>query len=422
MPQNIIWKISNHDKKILRDLAKRKADLANHQLNVERKKAWYALHDLKPIRPMILAEWGGIRDKNKPFDPHLTCSEEWVRNIERNLLAEIWVFESLRDDHVIEPYIEMNWFVECSDYGVQADVQEGNNDGGLGARRWDPPLKNLGEDLKKLQPRTFSVNKAKTLMYKTVLEEIFDGILPVRFRGGYWWTLGMTIEIVFLIGLEQLMLYMYDDPAGLHRLMEFMRDEYLRYIAWLERNGLLNLNNENDYVGSGSLGYTHELPKISNGTCVVPKDMWVLLESQETVGVSPELFEEFIFRYQLPIANKFGLLYYGCCEPLHTRWHVVSKFPNLRSVSIAPLCDQNFMAEAIGNRYVFSRKPNPTLISTGNFDKNLIMADLHETVKLCKKHKCPLEIIMKDVHTLHEEPSRLAQWVEFAREAIAKWW
>jgi len=422
MPAITDWKLTEHDKKILRELAKQKIEIANNPVNEERKQAWLALHDLKPIRPMILAEWGGIRDHNKPFAPQLQCSENWTRNIESSLLSEIWVFNSLRDDHVVEPFINMNWFVECSDYGVQATVYEGNNEGGLGARRWDPPLKNLQDDFHKLENRTFSVNFAKTFAYKAMLEEIFSDILPVRFRGSYWWTLGMTIEIVYLIGLEQLMLYMYDDPEGLHRLMEFMRDEYLRYIRWLEIHGLLNLNNENDYVGSGSTGYTSELPKSSDNKKVISRDMWVLLESQETVGVGPELFEEFIFQYQLPIANRFGLLYYGCCEPLHTRWHIVSKFPNLRSVSIAPLCNQEFMAEAMGKNYVFSRKPNPTLISTANFDKKLIMDDLKKTITICKKHNCPLEIIMKDVHTLHEDPSRLAKWVEFAREAIAKWW
>ena len=58
-----------------------------------------------------------------------------------------------------------------------------------------------------------------------------------------------------------------------------------------------------------------------------------LSESQETVGVSPELFEEFVFQYQLPIISRFGFACYGCCEPVDSRWHVIKKIPNLRRVS-----------------------------------------------------------------------------------------
>jgi len=424
MPAQEKWNLDQSDRKILRELAKHKLEIADDPVNVARRKGWLALHGLKPARPMVLAEWGGVRDNNKPFSPTLRCKEEWARNVENSLLTEIWAFESLKDDHVVEPFMNVNWSVDCTDYGVQAKVQEGDNDGGLGARRWDPPLRNLQADFALLKPRSFSVNRVRTLAYKARMEEVFDGILPVRLRGGYWWTLGMTIEVIFLIGLEQLMLCMYDDPKGLHRLMAFMRDEYLRYIDWLGRKELFNANNENDYIGSGSIGYTPDLPQQDwrPGLAVRAKDQWVLLESQETVGVGPELFEEFIFQYQQPIAERFGLLYYGCCEPLHTRWNVVSRFRNLRAASIAPLCKQEFMAEAMGNRYVFSRKPNPTLISTGKFSRDLILKDLHTTIDVCRRNSCPLEIIMKDVHTLHEEPDRLARWVALAREAIEKWW
>jgi hypothetical protein len=226
---------------------------------------------------------------------------------------------------------------------------------------------------------------------------------------------------------------MYDDPAGLHRLMKFLRDDHLAFASWLEREGLLSLNNENDYIGSGSIGYTRELPKTGTGLVFQKKkpapspflgmkDMWVLLESQETVGVGPKQFEEFKFPYQRDIAEKFGLVYYGCCEPVHTRWEVVRKMPNLRAVSIAPLCNQEVMAEKMGGDYIYSRKPNPTLISTEHFNEELIRKDLRVTLDVVKKHGCPLEIIMKDVHTLCNEPHRLARWVQLTRDAISEMW
>ena len=135
--------------------------------------------------------------------------------------------------------------------------------------------------------------------------------------------MGMTWPAINLVGLEQLMLYMIDDPDGLHRLMQFLHDDHLACASWLEKEGLLSLNNENDYVGSGSVAYTKELPHAGMNGHVRMQDTWVLSESQETVGVGPEMFAEFIFPYQKSLTERFGLSYYGCCEPVHNRWHIV---------------------------------------------------------------------------------------------------
>jgi hypothetical protein len=134
------------------------------------------------------------------------------------------------------------------------------------------------------------------------------------------------------------------------------------------------------------------------------------------VGVGPDLFAEFVFPYQLAVAEKFGLCYYGCCEPVHTRWHVLKKLPNLRSVSVSPWCDEEFMADALGRDYVYSRKPNPAFISTEHFDDDLIREDIRKTVTAAKN--CNVEIVMKDVHTLAGEPQRMTRWVALAREVI----
>ena len=240
-------------------------------------------------------------------------------------------------------------------------------------------------------------------------------------RGGHYWTMGLTWKAIDLIGMEGLMLSMYDNPDGLHRLLAFLRDDELAFSRWLEEQELYSLNNENDYIGSGSMGYTAELPQAATrqaGSPVREQDLWVLLESQETVGVGPELFEEFVFPYQLSIAERFGKTYYGCCEPVNNRWSIIKRIPNLARVSVSPWADQRCMAEALGRDYVFSRKPNPSLISTGQFDEDTIRADLRETLEAA--HGTRLEIIMKDVHTLNNESERLARWVQIAREEIGK--
>ncbi len=407
--------LPENDRKILRELARRKAEIAADPINEERRALWYALDEGHAPRPLILAEVGGVLDQAIPL-ASLRCTSDAAQRIERALKMAIFEFESIRDDHVQTDDFRINWPIQVSDFGVQTTQHYADNDGDLGARSWDAPLKNLSEDCDRLKPRTFSVDRAGLEQQRAFYEELFGDILEIRLRGSFWWTQGLTMQAIDLVGLEGLMLAMYDDPDGLHRLMAFLRDEALRFQDWVESEGLLTLNNENDYIGSGSMGYTHALPQpeTAPGRPVRIADLWGLCESQETVGVGPDLFEAFIFPYQHAAIERFGRSYYGCCEPVNSRWHVIQQIKNLKRVSVSPWCDQDFMGEALRDGYVFSRKPNPALISTENFDEVAICEDLRTTLQAARG--CALEIVMKDVHTLNHEPDRLGRWVALARE------
>jgi len=413
--------VSASDREILRQVAEQKMRVADDPVNRARRAAWLALDAGTGGRPMILAE-SGVRDQDRPFDDarDLRCTGAWARGVESQLRYDVLRFERLKDDHVVEPWFNLNWNVSTSGYGVTKTTHATDNDGHLAACNWEPALADLDADFGKLTPRTFQVDREATHAYRAAVDAVIGDICPTRLRGSFFWTMGMTIVAIDLIGLENLMLTMYDNPAGLHRLMAFLRDDHLAYARWLEREGLLSLNNENDYIGSGSEGHSRDLPQADwkPGDPVRLRDCWVLSESQETVGVGPDLFEEFIFPYQLAVAREFGKCYYGCCEPVNNRWHVLKRLPNLARVSVSPWADQAFMAGACGREVVFSRKPNPTQISTSIFDERAIRADLCETLQQAKG--CRLEIVMKDVHTLHNEPGRLARWVELAREECAK--
>ncbi len=414
------WIVCDSDRARLRELGQRLMAIAHSHKNAERRQAWLQHNDLKDARPLILTETSGLLQSGElNFDSEMQCREPWARKLEQQLLDELYRLEYVCDDTVAEPWLNVNWQVNASDFGVEVRHHHVENSGTMGSFAFEPPLRNLGEDLEKLHTRTFHVDRETTHRWKQHLDDVFDGVMPVRIRGGFWWSAGLTVVGVHLIGLENLMLYMHDDPGGLHRFMAFLRDDQLTFADWLETEGLLTLNNENDYVGSGSIGYTQDMPRTDwkPGSPVQLRDLWVLSESQETVGVSPAMFEEFIFPYQRPIIERFGLCYYGCCEPLHARWDVIRRLPNLRKVSVSPWCNEQAMSEAIGRSYVYCRKPNPSLVSTRRFDEDSIRRDLKQTLQIAGN--CPLEIVMKDVHTLAGEPWRLRRWVELARECCS---
>lgn len=411
------------DAEILRKLAQRSREIAGSAANAERKESWYRHNGLRPVRPMVLAEIQGcLPELAQAGHFSLRCANPFARAVEGALRKEQYEHEVLRDDHVVEPWLNLSWIARTTGHvdASEVHVHVADTDGSLSARTWDAPIKDIGRDFAKLRKRTYSVDREGTAALRDALERAVGDILPVRVRGSFWWTLGMTWTAIDLVGLESLMLLMYDDPQGLHRLMQFLCDDFTAYGEWLEQEGLLSLNNENDYIGSGSMGYTRELPRDGRpGTGGAParrSDLWALLESQETVGVGPEQFEEFIFPYQKKIAEQYGLCYYGCCEPVNSRWHILKRIPNLRSVSVSPWADEELMARELAGRYVYSRKPKPTMVSTADFDEALIRADIRRTLDVARG--CSVEIIMKDVHTLAGKPERLGRWVAIVREEI----
>ncbi len=102
--------------------------------------------------------------------------------------------------------------------------------------------------------------------------------------------------------------------------------------------------------------------------------------------VSPKMFKEFEVDYTSRICERFGLVYYGCCDPLDNKMNEVRLIPNVRKISMSPWVNQEKGAENIGTEFVFSRKPNPALLATKSFNSEQIYEDLLKTIKICKKY------------------------------------
>lgn len=135
-------------------------------------------------------------------------------------------------------------------------------------------------------------------------------------------------------------------------------------------------------------------------------------------AVSPAMFKEFEVDYASRICARFGLVYYGCCDPLDGKMNEVRLIPNVRKVSMSPWVDQERGAAEIGRQFVFSRKPNPALLATDDFSPERIRADLLATVQVCERYGCALEIILKDISTVRYHPERLTQWAEIAMQVV----
>ncbi len=101
-------------------------------------------------------------------------------------------------------------------------------------------------------------------------------------------------------------------------------------------------------------------------------------------SVSPQMFEEYEVEYVKPLLEQFGLVYYGCCEPLHNRIDYIRKIKNVRKISMSPWADIRAGAEHIHGDYVISRKPNPAYLAAASFDPELVRRELQETCRAAK--------------------------------------
>ena len=146
--------------------------------------------------------------------------------------------------------------------------------------------------------------------------------------------------------------------------------------------------------------------------------MWASSDSQETVGISQEMFHEFCFPYYRDICAPLGLLYFGCCEPADTFWADISKFPHLRKVSISRWCNQKFMADALrGTPIVFSRKPNPNLLGVDvQLNEEAWAKEIRDTLQHTRW--VLKEFLVRDVYTLHCNLGKARRAVEIAHAEI----
>ncbi len=406
--------ISKRDRERLRRLAAGVARVAARPCEAVKRDLWRRHNRLEPTRPLVFCDPENGWTEIIP-DSLLECEGALARTWEMRLRKEIFWGESMGDDRVVPASFPISHVAEESDWGMHERKTSG---GQGGSYVWEAPLKSY-DDIEKLHYPVIRIDHHATQKLIAAANDVFGDLLAVEVRSQWWWSLGMTWALVNLRGLEQIIWDTYDHPEDLHRLMGFLRDGTLAKLDFLEMNGLLSLNNDAHYVGSGGFGVSDELPSRDfDGKHVRARDIWGFCESQETITFSPEMFGEFIFPYQLPILERFGLNCYGCCEPLDKRWPVIKNTPRLRRVSVSPWADWEKMAGTLGEEYIYSLKPHPTDLAVPVLNEDRVRRDLRRVMEITRG--CRLEIIMKDNHTIGNNPRNVTRWCQIARELAEK--
>jgi hypothetical protein len=410
--------ISAKDREILRQLAKHKLELHHSEGNQRNLKDWLLHNTFRGTRPMIHLESGTFWSELIP--KRLECEGELARNIEARLRESYINYEVIGDDHPVTGDFLVSWHMRHIPFGIDVNIVHASDETGdtLGYK-FEHPIHDLEEDFHKFGPSVDSIDKTATMDYANVAADVFGDILPVKVGMEALYSCP-TQCIVGLMGMEAMMFSMYDYPELFHKIMKQYAEDTIAYFRFLEKNELLSPTTGPQRLGQGTWAFTDELP--ASGP-VTSKDVWGFMDSQETVGVSPAMFEEMIFPYYKMIAGEYGLLSYGCCEPVHPFWEsCLSKLDHLRKISISPWCDEEYMGAALrGRKIIFHRKPSPNFLGVGvNMDEEAFRLHIRKSLKAAKG--CTLEITQRDVYTINNNEAKAQRYVELIREEIANHW
>lgn len=408
---------NNNDIKVLRELVKKYVEISARPEQKERRKLWTAHNSLKPAHVPVLVSFGMWNQWcREVFGDHaMKCRDAFFREHERKLRMAIF-HDSIGDDFILEPWITQPATVVNNPkgspfWGVDLEKEHSGIDGG--AFRIEPPIKDLEKDFHKLCKPCLSIDEEDTRIKTEIISEAVGDIITIDVPKGPFvngFSADISTPLAQLTGLQEMMMSMYSEPESLRRILAFMRDAVLDILDENERNGNISLS----YSYNQSMPYCEELPQPRpNENGLKLRQLWGYCAAQEYTLVSPEMHDEFLLQYQLPVIEKWGLLAYGCCEDLTKKIDMLRQVKNLRRIAVTPTANIAKCAEQIKDDYVISWRPNPTDMVCCGFDKDRIKRIIGNGLNVARD--CFVDITLKDVETVEGDINRLSKWVEITR-------
>ncbi len=171
--------INNNERGIIRELAKKVAEIAATDEMALLRKEWARHNDLENGRPMLLffpeGAWGEILP-----DSVLKCDSVEARGIEWQLRSTIHAHENFDTDNVVSPFWEMQKTIHNTGFGIEGKTHASSE--ARGAWGFEPVI-NTPDDLKKIKTPVISVDEEDSKQRLEMMTELIGDIYPVRMRG-----------------------------------------------------------------------------------------------------------------------------------------------------------------------------------------------------------------------------------------------
>lgn len=408
------------DRSILRELLQQYSQIAFSEKNNQAIKLGCAVNDLKPIRPIVQIDEIPWHEMN--FDGFLTlrCEDEFWHPLEQMLRRTIFKSKYFPADMMVTPYLPVGKVINSTGIGVTIHEETIATDptNNIVSHKYESQFNSM-EDIEKLHEPVITYDRKTTMESFERISEVAADILPVKIVGeatGYG--LGCTTWDIIsnYMTVDDILYNIIDEPEFIHALVSKLTDIFISTINQYEQ---LNL------IDPDAL-YVHCTPAAASDLKNTPldrehvkaKNVWGRGLAQILSTVSPQMHDEFDIQYMLRAMEPFGLVYYGCCEPLDRKIDVLRQIKNLRKISISPWADINIASEAIGRDYVASVKPNPASVAINTLDTDTVKNELKNIASVCQKNSTPFELILKDISTVKGNPQNLINWEKTAMELV----
>jgi hypothetical protein len=409
-------KVSTQDRNVLRELGKRVAEIAAMPVQQETVRLWKALNGLKPERPMVMIDQMPWHEMDVTDELTLRTEDPFCQRLETDLRRSLYRWKHMPVDMVVEPFVRIPKVIRGADFGIgvveETSVSDVASD--VVSHHYEDQLA-TEEDLEKIRDPQVELDVEATAKLEAAARDIFDGILGVQMHGMSP-SFSPWDRITQWRSPGAILLDLALRPEFMHKTIARTVEAHYSLLDQLEEQGLWD--GPQSWIHCTG-GFTDELPADGyDPSSPRGRDIWTWGMAQIFSEVSPEMHEEFELAYTRDWYSRFGMAYYGCCEPLHKKISIIRTIPNLRKISISPWAVQEEAAEQMAGDFVVSRKPSPAVMAPDSWTPANAEKDLRATIDCCEKYDCPLELIFKDLSTVRYEPQRLWEWAEIAMRLV----
>jgi hypothetical protein len=388
-------KISSTDREILRKLGREIAGIATDPVNNTRLEHCQQVENRQTQRPTIFIYQEPWSELGKNGELNLECQDKFCRSIELDLRRKLYKWRNYPGDMTITAISSQHYCINDTGFGITEDVDTVSTDdkNDVVSRHFNIQIKEEA-DILKIQEPVITHDKQKTEECYQKRSEIFDGILTVNKVGTSSFWFAPWDDLVRWTGIQEILMDMVLRPEYVHKLIGRLVD------CWIKRL--------DQYVDQGLLSAPLQ-------------DLTVSGAAQIFSEVSPAMHREFALEHEARFLNRFGKIYYGCCEPLHNKVDICAEcLPNLYKISMSPWVNFPVAVKNVRNRFVFAWKPNPAFLAYDKWEPETVRSDIRAKLTMAAEGGCFVEIHLKDISTVRHEPMRLTEWNKIAREEIAR--
>ena len=408
-----------HDESILRPLAQAYAAAAAEPRNAERRALHTASNDLRMIRPVVALDEIPWQQMDVDGSLACRCEDRDLRGLEGWMRRELFKYKYFPADMILRPYVGVGKRVHSTGIGlgVKERTLASSHATHIISHEYEDQLEDEAS-LERIHLPVLTYDEASTRAEWTKLGAVIGDILPVRITGTTQCGVASWDDISRYRGVTPLLIDLIERPDYSHAIIEKITQCKEAELNQREALGLLDA----DGLSLHCTPYlTEDLPRPANGL-VTRKNIWGRGTAQIFGSVSRAMHDAFDLEYMKRTVGTCGLVYYGCCEPLHNKIDLVEKIPNLRKIGVTPWADVNMAAEIIGGRYVVSSKPNPAAVAVPVLNEDALQRELGEILDACKRNNVRgLDITLKDISTCHNRPENIFRWERIAMEMVQGW-